>query len=82
MAAATVSGRRQNGVFGNRRVYSADAVTFATTGDTLTVPGMKRIESISYTKTTNASNGFTVSANVLTIVSGGALTGILQVIGI
>ena len=82
MAAATVTNRRQNQVFGGLRVFSADTVVFASNGDTLTVPGMKRISDISYTPTTNASFGFTISANVITLVSSGGVTGLMQVTGL
>jgi len=82
MAAATVTNRRQNQVFGGRRVFAADTIAFAANGDTLTVPGMKRIEDISFTPTTNASFGFTVSGNVITLISGGAVTFLGSVTGI
>ncbi len=80
MAAATKSGYTSS-VFGNERVSQWTSAAFASSGDTITVNSMKKIKSINYTPTTNASFGFTVSGNVATIVSGGALTGILQVIG-
>ena len=74
MAAATVTNRRQNQVFGGLRAIFADSVAFAANGDTWTVPGVKRISTIDLTPTTNASYGFTVSGNVITLVSGGAVT--------
>lgn len=82
MAESTKGTRRQNNVIGFRRVVTWDSVTFNSTGDTLTVPGMKRIEMLDFVPTTNASYGFTISGNVATIVSGGALTGLTQVTGI
>lgn len=74
MAAATVTNRRQNTVIGNRRQVVADSIAFANNGDTWTVPGIKRIETIDLTPTTQSSFGFTVSGNVITLVSGGAIT--------
>ena len=82
MAAATVSGRRQNNVLGNRRSVTWDSVSFAATLDTLVVPGLKRIEAIDFTPTTNASFGFTISGATLTLQSGGAVAGLMQVSGI
>ena len=74
MAAATVTLRRQNDVQGRLRQVSAGSVAFAANGDTWTVPGVKTVYEISLTPTTNTSAGFTVSGNVLTLVSGGAVT--------
>jgi len=74
MAAATVTNRRQNRVEGDLRMFIADSIVFANNSDTLTVPGMKRIYSISLTPTTNASFGFTVSGAVITLVAGAGLT--------
>ncbi len=82
MAAATVTNRRQNQVYGGLRVFCADSIAFASSGDTLTVPGMKRISDISLTPTTNGSFGFTVAGNIITITSGGALTFLGQITGI
>lgn len=82
MAAATASGRKQNRVASDIRVVVWSAVTFANSGDTITVPGVKFITDIGFTPTTNASFGFTISGNVATIVSGGALTGLLMVRGL
>lgn len=74
MAAATVTGRRQNDVIGRLRQVAASSIAFAATGDTWTIPGMKTIYTIDLMPTSNASFGFTVSGNVLTLTSGGALT--------
>ena len=75
MAAATVTaGSALPDVFGRNRVKFYDSVVFAANGDTLTVPGMKRIRGINLVPTTNTAFGFTVSNNVITLVSGGALT--------
>jgi len=87
MAAATATGRRQNGVSGGRRMVTWDSVSFAASGDTLLVPGIKRLESIDYTPTTNASFGFTIGSPTtagvtITIVSGGAVAGLFQASGI
>ena len=82
MAAATITGRRQNQVMGGLRVVTADTIAFANTGDTWTVPGIKRIASIDMTPTTNASFGFTVAANVITLTAGAGVTFIGQVSGL
>jgi len=82
MAAATVTLRRQNDVTGRLRQVSAGSVAFASSGDTWTVPGIKTIYEISLTPTTNASYGFTTSGNVITIVSGGAVTFLGCVVGL
>lgn len=85
MAESTKGTRRQNNVIGFRRVVTWDAVTFANgNGDTLTVPGIKRIEMIDFLPTTNSSFGFTISGNVATLVAAAAtpLTGLTQVTGI
>ena len=82
MAAATVSGRKQNRVASDIRVVSWSAVTFASNGDTLAVPGLKSIQTVMFQPTTNTAPGFTISGNTLTIVSGGALTGLLSVHGL
>lgn len=74
MASATVTNRRQNTVLGSRRQVVADAIAFANNGDTWVVPGIKRVETIDLTPTTNASFGFTVSGATITLVSGGAVT--------
>lgn len=73
MAAATVTNRRQNNVSGNRREIFADSIAFANNGDTWAT-GLKQINAICLTPTTNTAFGFTVSGGTLTLVSGGALT--------
>jgi len=87
MAAATVTNRRQNNTIGNRRTVTWDTVAFANNGDTLLIPGVKRVESIDFTPNTNVSAGFTIGTPAalgvtITIVSGGAVTGSMQVSGI
>lgn len=74
MAAATVTGRLQNDVMGRLRQVAATSIAFASTGDTWAVPGLKKIYTIDLVPTTNASFGFTVSGNTITVVSGGAVT--------
>ncbi len=74
MAAATVTGRQQNQVMGTRRYVGANSVAFAANGDTWTIPGIKGVNAFLLTPTTNTAYGFTVSGNVITLVSGGALT--------
>ncbi len=73
MAAATVTNKRQNNVSGNRREVFADSIAFAANGDTWDTQ-LKHIDSINLTCTANTAFGFTVSAGVITLVSGGALT--------
>ena len=74
MAAATVTGRQLNRVVGDLRRVGANSVVFANTGDTWTVPGIKNVQEINLTSTTNASFGFTVSNNVITLTAGAGLT--------
>jgi endonuclease YncB( thermonuclease family) len=74
MPAATVTGRLQNDVLGRLRQVAATSVAFAANGDTWTIPGMKRIYTIDLCPTTNASFGFTIAGNVITLASGGAVT--------
>ena len=87
MAAATATGRRQNSVFGGRRVVTWDSVSFAANLDTILIPGIKRVEAIDFTATTNASPGFTIGSPTtagvtLTVQSGGAVAGLMSVMGI
>ena len=82
MAAATVTSRRQNDVDGRLRRYSAGSIAFAANGDTLAVPGMKSVYAVNFTPTANTAFGFTVSGNIITLVSGGALTFMGSVIGL
>ena len=74
MAAATVTGRRQNDVDGRLRRVSASSIVFASTGDTWAVPGIKTVYSIALTSTTGTAFGFTVSGNTITLASAGGLT--------
>jgi len=84
MAAATVTGRFRNEVLGTLRQFSASSIAFAANGDTLVVPGMKRVRVIQFTPTTNTAFGFTiaVNGNTITLVSGGALTFAGAVLGL
>lgn len=82
MAAATVTGRRQNDVAGRLRVVSASAIAFANTGDTWAVPGIKTIYDISLTPTTNASFGFTISGATITLTAGAGVTFLGSVTGL
>jgi hypothetical protein len=81
MAAATVTGRRQNNVSGNRREVFANSIAFAANGDTWDTK-LKTINAICLTPTTNTAFGFTVSGGTITLVSGGALTFMGKVEGI
>jgi len=74
MAAATVTGRLQNNVDGRLREVYATSIAFAANGDTWTIPGIKRVYAIDLCPTTNASYGFSVSGNTITLASGGAVT--------
>jgi hypothetical protein len=74
MPAATVTGRKQNRLNGDLRQVTATSVAFAANGDTWAVPGIKTVWEISLTPITNASYGFAVSGNVITLASGGAVT--------
>jgi hypothetical protein len=74
MAAATVVYNGRRNVTGHTREIAYTSVVFANTGDTLTVPGIKTIRTIDLTPTTNASYGFTVSTNVITLTAGAGLT--------
>lgn len=83
MAAATVTGlNRRPSILGDRRQVTATSIAFASTGDTWTVPGIKDINALDLTPLTNSSYGFTVSGNVVTLVSGGAITFFGGVIGL
>lgn len=73
MAAAIVTGRRQNDVQGRLRLVSATSVNFASNGDTWTVPGIKTIYNIDLLPTTGVAYGFTVVGNVITLASAGGL---------
>ena len=72
MPAATVTGREQNAVFGNQRYVGATSIVFASTGDTWTIPGIKTIKALLLTPTTNVVPSFTVSSNVITLVTAAA----------
>lgn len=74
MAAATVTGRRQNDVDGRLRRVSASSIVFASNSDTWAVPGIKTVYAINLTPTAGTAFGFTISGNTLTLVSAGGLT--------
>lgn len=71
MAAATVTGAQQDAVLGNLNRRGANSIVFANNGDTWTVPGIKTIFEINLAPTTlpPGTYYFTVSANVITLVS-------------
>ena len=74
MAAATTTGAQKRSVFGDQRYIGYDSIAFAANSDTWTVPGIKHIDCLALTCTTNTAFGFTISENVITLVSAGALT--------
>lgn len=82
MAAATVTLRQQNQVFGGLRRVGAGSIVFASNGDTWTVPGIKSVRQIDLTPTAGTAYGFTVSGNVITLASAGGLTFMGGVIGL
>lgn len=82
MAAATVTGASRPHVFGDRKYRGATSIAFASNGDTWTVPGLKRINTIVLTPTTNVAYGFTVSGNTITLVCATGLTFLGGVIGV
>ena len=73
MAAATVTGRRQNNVSGNRRKIIATSVVFAANSDTWDT-GLQLVEEIHLTPTAGTAFGFTVSGGTITLVAAGGLT--------
>jgi hypothetical protein len=78
MAAATESLARDV-IMGAMRGRCA-TLTFAGNGDTYDT-GLRTIFSLAFTPTTNTAFGFTVSNGTVTIVSGGAATGVLTALG-
>jgi hypothetical protein len=56
-------------------------VTNMANGDTITSPAFALVRSINFTPTTNASFGFTIAGNVITLVSGGNLSGVIAISG-
>lgn len=82
MAAATVTGAQRPHVFGDRKYIGANSIVFANTGDTWTVPGLKRIQAILLTPTTGVAFGFTVSGATVTLAAASGLTFRGGVIGI
>ena len=81
MAAATITNYRSSITGGPfREVFGT--LTAINNGDTVTLRAFKTIKSVELASpTTNASYGFSVSGNVATLVSGGALTGLLRAVG-
>jgi hypothetical protein len=67
MAAVTVVTSNST-VIGSRRMYNA-TVTVATSGDTLTIPGFKTIDSVVTTPATAIAAGVTKSGAVVTFLS-------------
>lgn len=74
MAAATVTGRKQNNVSGNRREIYATSVVFALAGDTW-ITGLSQVNVICLTPTTNIAPAFTVSGGTITCVTAGTYRG-------
>jgi len=74
MAEAVVIMERRRSVFGHLRAVAAKSVTFAATGDTWTVRGIKRIEQVNLVPTTATAVGFTTNGNVITLVAGAGVT--------
>jgi hypothetical protein len=77
MADATVNSSYDT-VEGNQRVVYA-SLTWGN-GDTF-VTGLATVNGFSFETTTAAAHGITQSSGTLTLVSGGALTGQLRVVG-
>jgi hypothetical protein len=80
MAAVTVVSSDTT-VMGNRRVVAA-TVTVATTGDTWTVPGVKKIFSVQTSPATAIVNGVTTSGAVITFLSAASSPTQVTLIGI
>lgn len=74
MAAATVTYYKRHNIDGLFREVAATSVVFANSGDTWTVPGLKTVYSLRLAPTTNASYGFTIAGNVITLTAGSGLT--------
>ena len=74
MAAATVTGRRQSNISGNRREVYATSIIFASNSDTWAT-GLKQVDVISLCPTTNISPAFTVSGGTITAVTAGTYRG-------
>ena len=80
MAAVTVVSDDAS-VMGNRRVHAA-TVTVANSGDTWTVPGIKKIFSVQTTPATAIVNGVTTSGAVVTFLSAASNPTQVTLIGI
>jgi hypothetical protein len=74
MAAATVTGRNQNEVFGGRVAISADSIVFASGSDTWNT-GLASIDFVILTPTTNIAPAFTISGGVVTAINAGTYAG-------
>lgn len=79
MAAATVNSGPNVDCWGRTTVVEVD-VTW-NTGDTCAFPDLGAVLWAEFITTTNASFGLTVATNVVTLASGGALTGKLIAYG-
>jgi hypothetical protein len=82
MAAATATFNARRNVTGHSREVAYSTVVFANNGDTLTVPGIKSVRTLDLTPTSNASYGFTISGNVITLVAGAGITFVGAVTGL
>jgi hypothetical protein len=83
MAAAVVNGSKRERVFGDLRAHFVNLTW--NNGDTYNT-GFKSVKSMSFEPTTAAASGLTRAQNaqgqtVITLVSGGALTGDLMLFG-
>ena len=79
MAAKTLTTRSLNSVISPYRLVQG-SITLAN-GDTWAVPGMKKIVGVDFSPTTNSSFGLTIAGNVVTMVSGGSLVGLINATG-
>ena len=81
MAAATVTNQTQNNVAGNRRQVTATSIVFASGSDTWDT-GLKQVETIMLTPTTNIAPAFTVgtgtSSGIITAINAGTYRGSVQ----
>lgn len=71
MAAATITNQRQNVVIGNRVLITADTITFAANADTWNT-GLRSINALLLTSTTEEAYGFTISGGTITLVDAAA----------
>lgn len=73
MAAATLTGRQNSVVLGNKRFAGYSAIAFANNGDTWNT-GLRSIDVVDLAPTTNTAFGFTVSGATITLVAASGLT--------